>query len=96
MAVREGRRPPARRKSRQFDILLLPQVKTYGHIVSFRNLEQATNDALALFGNKGAQGIALLKPYAGYYAEYQQKIAELVALFPLGTAITARPRGKPS
>ncbi|MCG9078140.1 type I restriction endonuclease subunit R [Laribacter hongkongensis] len=67
---------------------ILNSVKTYGNIVSFRDLEQATNDALALFGNKDAKGIVLLKPYADYYAEYQKKIAELVALFPLGQAIT--------
>lgn len=67
---------------------ILNSVKTYGNIVSFRNLEQATNDALALFGNKDAKGIVLLKPYAEYYAEYQKKIAELLALFPLDEAIT--------
>jgi type I restriction enzyme R subunit len=66
---------------------ILNSVKTYGNIVSFRDLEQATNDALALFGNKDAKGIVLLKPYADYYAEYQKKVAELVALFPLGGAI---------
>jgi type I restriction enzyme R subunit len=67
---------------------ILNSVKTYGNIVSFRDLEQATNDALALFGNKDAKGIVLLKPYADYYAEYEKKVAELVALFPLGTPIT--------
>ncbi|MEW6317623.1 MAG: type I restriction endonuclease subunit R, partial [Pseudomonadota bacterium] len=66
---------------------ILNSVKTYGNIVSFRNLEQATNDALALFGNKDAQGIVLLKPYAEYYQEYQQRIEELVARFPLEQAI---------
>ena len=66
---------------------ILNSVKTYGNIVSFRNLEQETNDALALFGNKDAKGIVLLKPYAEYYAEYEQRIAELVAGFPLGHAI---------
>ena len=67
---------------------ILNSVKTYGNIVSFRNLEQETNDALALFGNKDAKGIVLLKPYAEYYAEYQKRIAELLALFPLDRAIT--------
>ncbi len=67
---------------------ILNSVKSYGNIVSFRNLEEETNDALALFGNKDARGIVLLKPYADYYAEYQQRIAELVATFPLGQAIT--------
>jgi len=66
---------------------ILNSVKTYGNIVSFRNLEDATNDALALFGNKDAKGIVLLKPYAEYYTEYQGKIAELQALFPLGQPI---------
>ncbi len=62
---------------------ILNSVKTYGNIVSFRNLEQATNDALALFGNKDAGGIVLLKPYGHYYEEYQKKVAELEELFPL-------------
>ncbi|MBS0504441.1 MAG: type I restriction endonuclease subunit R [Proteobacteria bacterium] len=66
---------------------ILNSVKTYGNIVSFRALEEATNDALALFGNKDAKGIVLLKPYAEYYAEYEKKVAELVALFPLGKPI---------
>ena len=67
---------------------ILNSVKTYGNIISFRDLEQETNDALALFGNKDAKGIVLLKPYGDYYAEYQKKVDELVALFPLGKAIT--------
>jgi len=66
---------------------ILNSVKTYGNIVSFRDLEQETNDALALFGNKDAKGIVLLKPYAEYYKEYQKRIEELVAGFPLGKAI---------
>jgi type I restriction enzyme R subunit len=66
---------------------ILNSVKTYGNIVSFRDLEPETNDALALFGNKDAQGIVLLKPYAEYYQEYQTRIEELVQTFPLGTAI---------
>jgi type I restriction enzyme R subunit len=75
---------------------ILNSVKTYGNIVSFRNLEDATNDALALFGNKDAKGIVLLKPYGDYYAEYQKKVAELVALFPLGKAITGEAAQKRS
>ncbi len=66
---------------------ILNSVKTYGNIVSFRNLEQETNDALALFGNKDAKGIVLLKPYAEYYEEYEKRVGELTAGFPLGKAI---------
>ncbi len=66
---------------------ILNSVKTYGNIVSFRNLEQATNDALALFGNKDAKGIVLLKPYAEYYKDYQKRVGELLDAFPLGKPI---------
>lgn len=66
---------------------ILNSVKTYGNIVSFRDLEQATNDTLALFGNKDAKGIVLLKPYAEYYADYERLVDELRAAFPLGKAI---------
>lgn len=66
---------------------ILNSVKTYGNIVSFRDLDEATNDALALFGNKDASGIVLLKPYAHYEAEYAERVAELQHYFPLGSQI---------
>ncbi len=66
---------------------ILNSVKTYGNIVSFRNLEQETNDAIALFGNKEAGGVVLLKPYADYYGDYTAKVQELLERFPLGQLI---------
>ncbi|WP_086739008.1 type I restriction endonuclease subunit R [Erythrobacter colymbi] len=66
---------------------ILNSVKTYGNIVSFRDLEEETNDALALFGNKDAKGIVLLKPYAEYYDEYEALVAKLRADFPLDQPI---------
>ena len=66
---------------------ILNSVKTYGNIVSFRDLEEETNDAIALFGNKDAKGIVLLKPYAEYYDEYAEKVHELLERFPLGQPI---------
>ena len=62
-------------------------MKTYGNVVCFRNLEDATNEAIALFGNKDAQGIVLLKPYKDFYAEYQEVVGELVTGYPLGAEI---------
>lgn len=53
---------------------ILNSVKSYGNIVSFRNLEQETNEALALFGNKDAKGIVLLQPYAEYYKAYEERV----------------------
>jgi len=49
---------------------ILNSVKTFGNIVCFRNLEQATNEAIALFGNKNASGIVLLRTYSDYYHGY--------------------------
>ena len=66
---------------------ILNSVKTYGNIVSFRDLEDATNDAIALFGNKDARGVVLLKPYGEYYELYAEKVGELLAAFPLGAPI---------
>jgi len=66
---------------------ILNSVKTFGNIVSFRDLEEATNDAIALFGNKDARGIVLLKPYAEYYDEYAERVTELQADYPLGQPI---------
>ena len=62
---------------------ILNSVKVYGNVVSFRDLEQATNDAIALFGNKDARGVVVLKPYAEYYTAYAAKVMELLERFPL-------------
>ena len=67
---------------------ILNSVKTFGNIISFRDLEEETNDAIALFGNKDAKGVVLLKPYGDYYSEYDDKVAQLLQAFPLGTPIT--------
>ncbi len=66
---------------------ILNSVKTYGNIVTFRDLEQETNDALALFGNKDAKSIILLKPYVEYYEEYRGLIEKITSTFPVGEPI---------
>ncbi|WP_084104450.1 type I restriction endonuclease subunit R [Demequina sp. NBRC 110056] len=66
---------------------ILNSVKTYGNIIAFRDLEEETNKALELFGNKDARGIVLLKPYGDYYADYAEKVTELLDRFPLGQQI---------
>ena len=49
---------------------ILNSIKTYGNIICFRNLEKATNDAIALFGDKDAKGIVLMRTYDEYYNGY--------------------------
>ena len=52
---------------------ILNSVKTYGNIVSFRNLENRLNEALAKFGDEEARGVVLLKPYKDYYYGYEDE-----------------------
>jgi len=76
---------------------ILNTVKTFGNIVCFRNLEKATNESIALFGDKEASGIVLLKSYDEYYNGYKDGdkevrgytglVKELLAKFPVGERI---------
>ncbi len=50
---------------------ILNSVKTYGNIVCFRDLQQATDDAIAIFGDKNASGIVLLKSFNDYWNGYE-------------------------
>ena len=49
---------------------ILNSVKTFGNIVCFRDLQQATDDAIALFGDKDASSIVILKDFMSYYNGY--------------------------
>lgn len=49
---------------------ILNSVKTFGNIVCFRDLQQATDDAIALFGDKDASSIVVLKDFWSYYNGY--------------------------
>jgi type I restriction enzyme R subunit len=51
---------------------ILNSIKTFGNIVCFRNLEKATNESIALFGDKEAGGVVLLKTYNEYYNGYKK------------------------
>lgn len=50
---------------------ILNAVKDCGNVVCFRNLEKATNDCFALFGDENASGIILLRPFRDYYYGYE-------------------------
>lgn len=76
---------------------ILNSVKTFGNIVCFRDLQEETEKAIALFGDKEAGGIVLLKNYEDYYNGYDDKkghhkgyteiIQELRENYPLGQQI---------
>jgi len=76
---------------------ILNSVKTFGNIVCFRNLEKATNESIALFGDKEASGVVLLKAYTDYYngykdgdkeiRGYESLVKELMEKFPVGDRV---------
>lgn len=68
---------------------ILNSIKTFGNIVCFRNLQKRTDDAIALFGDKDAGGICVLKGYKDYYYGDEEQpgyiglIDELQSEYPL-------------
>ena len=84
---------------------ILNSIKTFGNIVCFRNLEQATNESIALFGDKEAGGLVLLRTFADYYngytddkgkehPGYRQLVEELTAAYPADQRIVGEEREK--
>lgn len=56
---------------------LLNSDKPHGNIVTFRNLKEATDRALALFGDENAKEVVFKKPYEVQKKEFEDKLAEL-------------------
>lgn len=83
---------------------ILNSIKAFGNIVCFRNLEKATNDAIALFGNKDACGLVLMKTYEEYYKGYEddkghhvkgyEELVELLRKFKPGAVIASEEEKK--
>ncbi|MHB1178793.1 MAG: type I restriction endonuclease subunit R [Daejeonella sp.] len=60
----------------------LNELKSQGNIVCFRNLKQATDDAIGLFSNKNARDIIIMEPYEDYVAKFNTAYAELLKIAP--------------
>ena len=61
---------------------ILGDKKSQGNIVVFRNLKKATDDAIALFSDKNAKEIIILKPYEKYVEEINEAYDALIAITP--------------
>ncbi|GAB3085105.1 type I restriction endonuclease subunit R [Corynebacterium aquatimens] len=69
---------------------ILNSVKTYGNIVSFRDLDKNTNEALELFGNAdNAAQVAILAPFKDFYRDYSRKVEDLKDFYPSGQVIAS-------
>ena len=83
---------------------ILNSIKTFGNIVCFRDLQAETDEAIALFGDKDASSVVLLKDFDSYYNGYDDEkghrkgytemVEELNDRFPLGQQITGEQNQK--
>ena len=61
---------------------ILNELKSQGNIVCFRNLKKNTDEAIALFSNKDAKEIILMKPYEEYVKDFNAKYDILISIVP--------------
>ena len=61
---------------------VLNEQKSQGNIVVFRNLKNATDEAITLFSNKDAIDVIIMKPYEDYTKKFNEAFEELIKLTP--------------
>ncbi len=61
---------------------IINEQKSQGNIVVFRNLKQATDDAITLFSNKEAIEVIIMEPYETHVKKFNDAFVELSAISP--------------
>ena len=61
---------------------ILNEQKSQGNIVVFRNLKNATDEAITLFSNKEAIEVIIMKPYEDYVKKFNEAFIELLQIAP--------------
>lgn len=56
--------------------------KSQGNIIVFRNLKNATDQAITLFSNKEAIDVIIMKPYEDYVKKFNEAFIELIKITP--------------
>lgn len=67
---------------------ILNEQKSQGNIVVFRNLKQATDEAIALFSNKDAKDVILMQPYEDYVKKFSEAFIGLLQIAPTVNSVT--------
>ncbi len=83
---------------------ILNSVKTFGNIICFRDLKEAVDDAIALFGDREAGGIVIIRTFHEYMDGYEKQgqhqpgyaelIGRLTAEYPLDQRISGETNQK--
>lgn len=61
---------------------ILNEQKSQGNILVFRNLKNATDQAITLFSNKEAIDVIIMKPYEEYVDKFNEAFIELIKITP--------------
>ena len=61
---------------------ILNEQKSQGNIVVFRNLKNATDEAITLFSNKEAIEVIIMKPYEDYAKKFNEAFINLLKIAP--------------
>lgn len=61
---------------------ILNEKKAQGNIVVFRNLKEATDEAITLFSNKEAIEVIIVQPYEDYTEKFNDQVEKLKAIVP--------------
>lgn len=70
---------------------ILGEKKSQGNIICFRNLKEATDEAIALFSNKDAKETVLVEPYEDYVKSFNEATLALLALTPTVKSVDKLP-----
>ncbi|WEJ63424.1 type I restriction endonuclease subunit R [Thiomicrorhabdus lithotrophica] len=61
---------------------IMGEKKSQGNIVCFRNLKQATDDAIGLFSDKNAKDTIIMEPYENYVEQFNEALEALRSIAP--------------
>lgn len=70
---------------------IVDEVKSQGNVVCFRNLKEATDQAITLFSDKEAIEEIIVQPYEDYVAKFEEAIARLHAIAPTIDSVNELP-----
>ncbi|MBH0076025.1 type I restriction endonuclease subunit R [Pseudoalteromonas sp. SWYJ118] len=73
---------------------ILNELKSQGNIVCFRNLKDATDEAISLFSNINAKDEIIIKPYEDYVSQFNQAFIALLQIAPTVNSVNDLPSEK--
>jgi type I restriction enzyme, R subunit len=66
---------------------ILNEQKSQGNIIVFRNLKNATDQAITLFSNKEAIEVIIMKPYEDYTKKFNEAFIDLIKITPIVNSV---------